>query len=260
MTKKTVKTLDAELINLKSEFEALKTKCDELSEKYTTLENKSVGKYQIKNVELKCETCDQQFNQISDLKKHAKTHNLRRGPFECKTCERSFNEEWKLEAHIKTYKLYSCEECDKQFKNQDTKEKHVDIAHGNSKLYCCFFNNGVECLFNTECVFLHEHSGPCKFGKKCERINCMFQHKTDENKDARDDTSNKDDDNDDIVEIKIGKEKNDKIVDIDNDFNEEQDDDDNDLVDCDDTLDRTFRNPSQSKNPKIQTTVKTVLS
>ena len=168
MTKKTVKTLDAELVNLKNEFETLKTKCDELSEKYTKLENKSVRKDQTKNVEMKCKTCDQLFNKLSDLKKHAKTHNSRRGPFECKECERSFNEEWKLEAHIKTHKLYSCEQCVKQFKSQDIKEKHVEIAHGNLKLYCCYFNNDVECVFDKECVFLHENAGPCKFGKKCE--------------------------------------------------------------------------------------------
>ena len=80
MTKKTVKTLDAELVNLKSEFEALKTNCDELSDRYTNLENKSVEQDQIKNIELKCNTCDQQFNKISDLRKHAKTHNLIKDP------------------------------------------------------------------------------------------------------------------------------------------------------------------------------------
>ena len=36
-------------------------------------------------------------------------------------------------------------------------------------------NNKV-CPFDTQCIFLHEDSEECKFGRVCERVNCMHKH------------------------------------------------------------------------------------
>ena len=34
------------------------------------------------------------------------------------------------------------------------------------------------CPFDKECVFLHEDADNCKYGESCERILCMFKHKS----------------------------------------------------------------------------------
>ena len=224
MTKKTVKSLDSELVKLKTEFDAMKKKCDELIIKYESLEKKC----EEKNVEFNCKRCEEKFTKISDLKKHERTHNLIKGPLECKDCGKTFNEEWKLGAHIKTHEENSCDQCDKEFKSEDVRDKHVKIAHENIKLYCCFYNNDMECVYGEECIFLHKNSGSCKFGRKCVRINCMYQHKIfNTNGKQSDDTNKKDDDND----------KSDGIKEIEDDESSEES-----LHE----MDHTFLNPSQS--------------
>ena len=63
------------------------------------------------------------------------------------------------------------------------------------KICCHYFNNDKDCPFDDECIFAHEDSCLCMFGKGCERMMCMFQHEnSDENYDDDDDAS---DDNDD---------------------------------------------------------------
>ena len=54
------------------------------------------------------------------------------------------------------------------------------IAHENLKLFCHFFNNNKTCPYSKECIFLHQDSPICKYGKKCERMLCMFKHEEDE--------------------------------------------------------------------------------
>ena len=39
------------------------------------------------------------------------------------------------------------------------------------------------CLYEDECIFIHEESEICKFGKGCDRILCMFKHETCEHDD-----------------------------------------------------------------------------
>ena len=227
MTKKTVKSLDAELVKLKTEFDDMKVKCDELLTKYECLEKKCEEKDSEKNVEFNCKRCAEKFTKICDLKKHERTHNLMKCRLECKDCGKTFNEEWKLDAHVKTHKVYSCDQCDNKFNCEDIKDKHVKIAHGNIKLYCCFYNNDVECLY--------ESSGASKFGRKCVRINCLYQNKiynTNENRFVEDDINQKDDDND----------KCDRILEIDDEESIEESSSEESVHESD----QTFLNPSQS--------------
>ena len=50
------------------------------------------------------------------------------------------------------------------------------IAHENLKL---FFNNKTF-PYSKDCIFLNQDSPICKYGKKCERMLCMFKHEEDE--------------------------------------------------------------------------------
>ena len=189
MTKKTVKVLDDDLKTLKGEFDTLKTLCVELSAKYEYLEKKCQERVPRRSFE--CMECKEQFDKMDDLKEHRKMHNLSKGPFDCEICGKTFDEEWKLSAHLKTHKVFSCDQCNKTFKYEETKTKHIQIAHGSLKIYCCYYNNDTECLYGDECIFLHEDSAECKYGDKCERKKCMYKHtvcetnKTNDNHDER---------------------------------------------------------------------------
>ena len=143
---------------------------------------------------------------------------MKKGPaliLSCELCGKTFDENWKLDAHKKKHVTHKCNKCDNTLVNQEIKEKHIKIAHENEKLYCHYFNNEKVCPFEDKCVFLHEKSDACKFGKSCERINCTFRHELYE-----DDSDTEEDDN----------------VDNENTFNDEN-------VQSD--AERTFINPSQ---------------
>ena len=58
----------------------------------------------------------------------------------------------------------------------DVKVKHEKISHGGLQLFCHYVNNQKTCPFASECVFLHQEAGLCKYGARCVRINCMFKH------------------------------------------------------------------------------------
>ena len=77
---------------------------------------------------------------------------------------------------MKIHEKYQCEQCEKSFKYADIKKKHILITHENAKFYCHFYNNKKPCPYDEECVFLHEDSKICKYGKTCERNFCMFKH------------------------------------------------------------------------------------
>ena len=44
------------------------------------------------------------------------------------------------------------------------------------KIFCHYFNNNYECPYDDQCIFAHDESPVCKFGKECERLMCMFKH------------------------------------------------------------------------------------
>ena len=178
MTKKTLKDLSAEFSLMKEEHNNLKTKYDTLAAKYETLEIKYEECCNKKIRIFKCNKCDEEFETLNDLNRHKKNHQAPSYEiFECDQCKQCFDKEWKLSAHLRSHKKYACNKCDKTFKWQEVMEKHVRISHENVKLFCHYFNNGVECPYNDECIFVHEDSEVCKYGAMCERNNCMYKHK-----------------------------------------------------------------------------------
>ena len=200
MTKKTVKELDTDLTHFKEEFNNMKEKFEMLVVKYETLEDKfkileaNYKKCQTnKNEDFKCSICAEKFKSVKELRNHRKKHENRRGSYQCEQCEKCFNEDWKLSAHNKTHKVYSCNQCTNSFKYEELKDKHVKIAHENVKLFCHFFNNYKDCPYEEKCLFLHEPSGKCKYGKICERTNCMFEHENEYREDEISDGKNSDD-------------------------------------------------------------------
>ena len=185
MTKKTVKDLSAEFSLMKEEHNNLKTKYDTLAAKYETLEKKYEECCNKKIRVFRCNMCDEEFESIGVLNTHRKNDHQTQSyeMFKCDECKRCFNEEWKLSAHLKCHKKYTCNQCDKSFKCQDIMEKHIRISHENVKLFCHYFNNGLECPYNDDCIFVHEDSDMCKYGAMCERNNCMFKHEENDDDD-----------------------------------------------------------------------------
>ena len=137
--------------------------------------------------------------------------------FECDECEQLFDEKWKLTAHKKNHKTHKCDVCSKTFQDLDIMKKHSKISHENVRLYCHYFNNDKDCPYAEECIFLHEDSELCRFGKICDRINCMFKHnivneeysdekrekdKCDNDKHEKD-GNNEDEKNDNVVEVEL---------------------------------------------------------
>ena len=221
MTRKTVKQLDVELSKIKEEHKTLNTKFDDLAARYVSLEKKYEESLNNKKQSIQCDICDKEFASQGVLNKHRKTHNSDLEIFKCDVCDKNFNEKWKLNAHIKSHVLYSCDQCERTFTSHDIKEKHMKISHENVKLYCYFYNNNLECPRDAQCIFLHDNSGICKYGKRCEREKCMYKHTIDV-------TEEYDDEENDIVETDDETE---------NDGKGENDDN---------VSEKTFFNPSQS--------------
>ena len=85
-----------------------------------------------------------------------------------------------MNAHSKAHKNVDCEKCGKSFKYLELLKIHTKVSHEKSKMYCHYFNNRKACPFKEECLFLHEDSEMCKYGKLCERMLCMFKHEENE--------------------------------------------------------------------------------
>ena len=217
MTKKTVKDLNEEVVNLKNENNDMKNMFKALSEKYEKLEKKVCECVKVAKHVYQCNKCGQDFESMKNLRKHqqkaCKSSDLVM-VFDCEDCGKSFDEKWKLNAHKKNHKKHKCDQCGKTFQAKDIMEKHTKIAHENVKLYCHFFNNEKVCPFEEECIFLHEDSENCRFAENCDRINCMFKHivseendndenESDENVKDDDKESTEDEKNENEVEVEV---------------------------------------------------------
>ena len=182
MTSKTKKELQAENISLKEELANIKEKFAELSEKYKKIEqNNQISLFQ-------CKKCHKSFVSSEDLKKHMRNHADRNQIFKCDECDLEFNEEWKILAHKRRHVKFKCGKCEKSFKNEILREKHVKISHQSKILYCHYFNNHKQCPYEENCIFMHKDSELCKYGNSCERILCMYKHRNEET--LRDITAN----------------------------------------------------------------------
>ena len=175
MTAKTKKELQAENISLKEELANVKEKFAELSEKFKKLEqHKQIPLFQ-------CKKCQKSFLSSEDLKIHMKNHADRNQIFKCDECDLEFNEEWKILAHKKSHVKFKCGKCEKSFKYEILRDKHMKISHENKMLYCHYFNNLKQCPYEESCIFMHKDSDLCKYGNRCERFLCMYKHKNEEN-------------------------------------------------------------------------------
>ena len=88
-------------------------------------------------------------------------------------------------------------EFDKKIKKEETLEKHLQAAYEDISLFCHYFNNEKDWPFEEECIFIHEESELCKFGKTCERILCMYRHERGINEDDDDSESENESDSED---------------------------------------------------------------
>ena len=230
MGKKTIKDVESSLFLLGEEFKDMKTKFDTLFEKHDTLVRKNdisvekhdslVEKYDIlirkhevleskydeldskKKDNLKGNKCVERFETSSDLQNHNKIKHFKKGKFNCDDCEKCFVEEWKFTAHKKSHSAYPCDQCEKTFKFNEMKEKHIEAAHRDKIIYCSFYNNKKECPYgDKKCMFVHKDSEECKFGKACERNNCMYKHDSEDNSDENiDDSENEGESDEEEIE------------------------------------------------------------
>ena len=74
------------------------------------------------------------------------------------------------------------------------REKHIEAVHGRMKIFCYYFNNDYDCPYDDQCIFAHDASPVCKFGRECERIMCMFKH---DGRDVSDDENEDDEESED---------------------------------------------------------------
>ena len=92
---------------------------------------------------------------------------------------------------------FECDECDKVFRYEAVLERHKEAAHEDIQLFCHYYNNDKECPYDDECMYVHEESENCKFGRNCERNLCMFKHEESGEECDNDNDSNDHDDDDD---------------------------------------------------------------
>ena len=170
MTGKSKKELQAENAEIKKELSDLRISHAQLAEEFKCLKDRNT-------TNIVCNKCENIFEKLPEVRKPHDDHTSSNQIFRCDHCEREFDEKWKLSAHLRTCKNNKCDVCDKTFKYEDLKKKHMLITHENFKIYCHFFNNEKTCPYNKDCVFLHENSTVCKYGAACERNYCMFKHK-----------------------------------------------------------------------------------
>ena len=164
----TLKTLMAEVVTLKEELfqsrndvgelqEGLKIANEEikrLKDIKNQKENAHVSNHDNSNPpsRVKCKFCDDMFDKNSELEEHIKKHHDSIEKFKCDQCGKSFVLEWRL-------------------------GKHKRIHTERKMKRCHYFNNQKNCPFEEiGCMFEHSYSGNCKYGIKCEKAMCSFQH------------------------------------------------------------------------------------
>ena len=100
------------------------------------------------------------FDKNHELEYHIKTCHEKVNEYECEKCEKKFVLEWRLKKHMRN---------------------HDSLA---SMKKCHYFNNGNKCPFEElGCMFAHEVSDNCTFGRTCKNKLCSFKHETENNDD-----------------------------------------------------------------------------
>ena len=114
----------------------------------------------------------------------------------------NFKCENQLSVHSQKHEIFTIQECDCEFNFEGLLEKHSKAVHGRMKMFCDYYNNDKECPYDIQCVYAHEESPDCMFGKGCERIMCMFQHEDSYESDNDDDNESDNDEDDEDDKIK----------------------------------------------------------
>ena len=162
-----LKSLQAEIVTLRKELftnnkmlgeikEALKKANDEIDQLKDMKNQEERGPVAVPNcgpgIRVKCKFCDDRFDKNSDLEVHIKAHHNTVETFKCDQCGKSFVLEWRL-------------------------RKHQGIHKEGKIKKCHYFNNQKNCPFEElGCMFEHSFSGICKYGAKCTKIMCPFEH------------------------------------------------------------------------------------
>ena len=177
---------------LNTAFLGLKSKIDTRINKYEDLEKQLKKKTKFT---FRCNKCNKKFE-------HRKEDSACETIFKCDECGKTFRNQNQLDLHEKQHEKFECEECEMEYNFESLLEKHNEAVHGSMKIFCHYFNNDKDCPFDDKCIFAHEESPKCKYGKGCERMLCMFQHEeSGEVDDEEDGSDDSEDDNDEDGEI-----------------------------------------------------------
>ena len=126
----------------------------------------------------KCKFCDKSFQSRKTVAVHMKEYHP--PTIKCKTCDDIFEKYSDLELHIQIIHeskgKYECDECNRVFVLKWRLNKHKE-SHNKVSKKCHYFNNMKICPFdNIGCMFEHVLAGKCKYGKKCSKKLCSFEH------------------------------------------------------------------------------------
>ena len=145
--------------------------------------NKSVKKISESN-KFECKECCKEFESKNKMSDHIKKNHSQTK--KCKFCEETFLKCSDLEEHLQNFHSdatqYECEDCGKKFVFEWRMKKHKTLHEESASIkYCHYFNNKIECPYKKiGCMFRHNQSRKCKFGKHCHIQLFQFQHSSNE--------------------------------------------------------------------------------
>ena len=188
-SKLTLKSLQSEINDLKEELNQNRTELNDVKDELKNVkeEQKANKTESVENPkvsqepEFKCKVSNQPFGSKKILKMHNQTNHAPQ--IKCESCDEIFEKNCDLEYHIershKFVEKFECEKCCKTFVLKWRFKKHQENHTNQSIRKCHYFNNQKCCPFEIiGCMFLHTLSDKCKYGGKCTKKLCSFQHES----------------------------------------------------------------------------------
>ena len=106
--------------------------------------------------------------------------NKKKAVIHCLLCKEIFDKNNELEDHMESHDQtasHDCKECGKSFYLEWRLKKHMVIHQNKKRRNCHYFNNKKICPFERNgCMFTHEKSTECQFGKHCNEYLCPMKH------------------------------------------------------------------------------------
>ena len=174
----TLKSLKIEIVTLQEELNRNKKQLDEI---HKELQNAKEEIKELKGIKNKKEetsalNCDRSRKSIKFQKSKKYEHKIK-----CKLCDDAFDRNSELETHIKnehdSIEKFECDQCAKSFVLEWRLNKHQEIHKEPNTKRCHYYNNQKYCPFEEiGCMFEHSYSGICKYGNRCKKRMCSFQH------------------------------------------------------------------------------------